>query len=387
MRKTKKRIAILGSTGSIGVNSLDVIRRFPEKYEITGLAANRSAALLIEQAKYFKPKQVALFDEEEAEKIRKKLPSSIKVLSGMDGIIKIATADKTDLVVSAMVGAAGLLPTYMAIKAGKTIALANKEALVVGGELITKEAKKNNVRILPVDSEHSAIFQSMEGHRHKDIKRLILTASGGPFLNVDAAKLKKVTPDDALKHPNWKMGKKITIDSATMMNKGLEAIEARWLFDIDIENISVIIHPESIIHSMVEYIDGSLVAQLGMPDMRVPISFALSYPERLENKYASLDLAKKGTLTFREPDMKKFKCLTLAIKAGKISGTMPAVLNASNEIAVHAFLERKISFTSIAEITEKTMDAHTVKKVKTIDDVLNADKWGRKKAKELIDKI
>ncbi|MBI5376345.1 MAG: 1-deoxy-D-xylulose-5-phosphate reductoisomerase [Candidatus Schekmanbacteria bacterium] len=383
----KKRIAILGSTGSIGVNSLDVIRRFPEKYEITGLAANRSAALLVEQAKYFKPKQVALFDEEEAEKIRKKLPSSIKVLSGMEGIIKIATAEQTDLVVSAMVGAAGLLPTYMAIKAGKTIALANKEALVVGGELITREAKKNNVRILPVDSEHSAIFQSMEGHRHKDIKRLILTASGGPFLNVDAAKLKKVTPDDALKHPNWKMGKKITIDSATMMNKGLEAIEARWLFDIDIENISVIIHPESIIHSMVEYIDGSLVAQLGMPDMRVPISFALSYPERLENKYASLDLAKKGTLTFREPDMKKFKCLTLAIKAGKISGTMPAVLNASNEIAVHAFLERKISFTSIADITSKTMDAHTVKKVKTIDDVLNADKWGRKKAKELIDKI
>lgn len=383
----KKRIAILGSTGSIGVNSLDVIRRFPEKYEITGLAANRSAALLIEQAKYFKPKQVALFNEEEAEKIRKKLPSSIKVLSGMEGIIEIATAEKTDLVVSAMVGAAGLLPTYMAIKAGKTIALANKEALVVGGELITREAKKNNVRILPVDSEHSAIFQSMEGHRHKDIKRLILTASGGPFLNVDAAKLKKVTPDDALKHPNWKMGKKITIDSATMMNKGLEAIEARWLFDIDIENISVIIHPESIIHSMVEYIDGCLVAQLGMPDMRVPISFALSYPERLENKYASLDLAKKGTLTFREPDLKKFKCLTLAIKAGKISGTMPAVLNASNEIAVHAFLERKISFTSIAEITEKTMDAHTVKKVKTIDDVLNADAWGRKKAKELIDKI
>ncbi len=383
----KKKIAILGSTGSIGRNCLDVIGRFPEKYEVIGLASNTSIDLLAEQVEKFKPREIALFDEDCAKAISSKINSSVKVYSGLDGLNRIAASDEVELLVSSMIGAAGLVPTYEAIKAGKTIALANKESLVVGGEVVTREAKKNNVNILPVDSEHSAIFQSMEGHRKEDIRRIIITASGGPFLEQNAGDMENIKPEDALKHPNWNMGKKITIDSATMMNKGLEAIEAKWLFDIDIDKISVVIHPESIIHSMVEYVDGSVVGQLGIPDMRIPISLALAYPERLPNEYPPLDLIEKGTLSFKKPDLKKFPCLALALEAGRTGGTMPAVLNASNEIAVNSFLEEKLKYTNIPVIVEKTMKCHDNGKVSEISDVLEADKWARSKAKEFIKKL
>lgn len=380
----KKKIAILGSTGSIGRNCLDVVARFPDKFDVIGLASNTNSALLKEQVEKFKPKEVALFDSDAAKLISSGISSSVNVYSGLEGLNKIAANAEIDLLVSSMIGAAGLVPTYEGIKAGKTIALANKESLVVGGKIITEEAKKNNVKILPVDSEHSAIFQSMEGHRKEDIRRIIITASGGPFLEYDLEKMKNIKPADALRHPNWKMGKKITVDSATMMNKGLEAIEAKWLFDIDIVKISVVVHPESIIHSMVEYVDGSVVGQLGIPDMRIPISLALAYPERLPNKYPPLDLAGKGALTFREPDLKKFPCLALALEAGKISGTMPAALNAANEVAVNSFLEEKLLYNRIPFVIEETMTRHKSGNVNTIEDVLEADRWAREKSADII---
>lgn len=379
----KKKIAILGSTGSIGVNALDVISRFPEKFEVISLGANRNISLFERQIKTFEPKEVALYDGEMAEKLKKKIHNR-KIFSGVEGLNRIAENPEVDLIISAIVGAVGLIPTYYGIKAGKDVALANKESMVIGGDLITKEAQKNGVKILPIDSEHSAIFQSIEGHRREDIKRIILTASGGPFFNTPKRVMDNVTPEQALKHPNWKMGKKITIDCANMMNKGLEAIEAKWLFGIDMDRIHVLVHPESIIHSMVEYVDGSVVAQLGIPDMRIPISLALGYPERLPNSLPSLNLVKQKKLTFFEPDLNKFPCIALAYEAGKRGGTIPAVMNASNEEAVTAYLNNKISFKEIPVVVKTAMKNHSSKEVRKLDDVLDADLWARRFARELI---
>lgn len=377
-----KRISILGSTGSIGVSTLDIVSRFPERFEIVGLAAGGNIDLLKEQIGRFRPRYVSVSEEAAALSLK---GMDCHVLHGIEGAIAVATAHEADMVVSAIVGAAGLVPTVAAIKAGKEIALANKETLVMAGELVIREAREAGVNILPVDSEHSAIFQSIVGHNREEIKRLILTASGGPFLNYPAERLKEVTPDDALNHPNWQMGKKVTVDSASLMNKGLEVIEARWLFDIPADRIDVHVHPQSIIHSMVEYIDGSVIAQMGIPDMRIPISYALSYPERLPIPLPSLNLFEIEKLTFLKPDHERFPCLNLAYKALRAGGTMPAVLNAANEIAVDAFLNNRIRFPEIPAIIEKVMSYHKNGAASHVDDILRADLWARGKAKEMVE--
>ena len=378
-----KKLAILGCTGSIGVNTLDIVYRFKDRYEIVALSAGTNINLLKEQVLKFKPKIVSVLNDHSAIKLREELkPHNVEILHGIEGAKKIATLPEVEMVISAIVGAAGLVPTFSAIQAGKDIALANKETLVMAGKLVMKEAKNNDVAILPVDSEHSAIFQSLLGHRKRDIKRIILTASGGPFLNCSYEELKTVTIREALEHPTWQMGRKITIDSASLMNKGLEVIEARWLFDVPHEKIDVHIHPQSIVHSMVEYVDGSVIAQMGVPDMRVPISYALSYPDRLETGLSSLNLNEIHKLTFELPDEERFPALKLAYRAVQEGGTMPAVLNAANEVAVEAFLGDKISFPQIPQIIEQTMDCHRVKDINTLQDSLDADHWARAKANE-----
>ncbi|OGV98925.1 MAG: 1-deoxy-D-xylulose-5-phosphate reductoisomerase [Nitrospinae bacterium RIFCSPLOWO2_02_FULL_39_110] len=379
-----KKISILGSTGSIGVNTLDVISRYPDKFQVVGLAGGGNEKLLLKQIRKFKPKIAALFNKEGGDRLREKLKNkNVSIVSGIDGIIEVATVPDADMVISAIVGAAGLIPTLSAIKANKDIALANKETLVMAGEIIMKEIDGKG-RIIPVDSEHSAIFQSLVGEKKKNIKKIILTASGGPFRNYSAAQFKNIRPEDALKHPNWLMGKKITIDSATLMNKGFEVIEAKWLFGVSDKDIEVLIHPQSIIHSLVEFIDGSVIAQLGIPDMRIPISYALNYPDRLEIALPSLNLAKIKNLSFEKPDTEKFPCLALAFEALKKGGTMPAVLNAANEIAVNSFLNREISFNEIPLVIEKTMNNHKNGHAKEISDILKADKWAREHARKLI---
>jgi len=380
-----RSLSILGSTGSIGVSTLDVVRQHPEKFSVTALAAGTDIALLAEQIKEFRPLAVSIRDEESVQKLRE-LCGEYKpeILFGVEGASTIAESDGTDMVVSAIVGAAGLVPTVRAIKAGKHIALANKETLVVAGQLVSDLVKQHKVHLLPVDSEHSAVFQSLAGHRTEDVERIILTASGGPFRNTPAEELKQVTLEQALKHPQWSMGAKITIDSATMMNKGLEVIEAHWLFNVPAEKIGVVVHPQSIIHSMVEYIDGCVMAQLGAPDMRAPIAYALAWPERCESGIPKLDLAKIGTLTFEEPDMVRFPALRLAFEALKAGRTCPAVLNAANEIAVAAFLDRKIGFTEIAETVDKTLQLHDAYAPVELDDYLQADRWARETAQKLI---
>ena len=379
-----KKISILGSTGSIGVNTLDVISRYPDKFQVVGLAGGRNEKLLLKQIRKFKPKIAALFNKEGGDRLREKLKNkNVSIVSGIDGIIEVATVLDADMVISAIVGAAGLIPTLSAIKANKDIALANKETLVMAGEIIMKEIDGKG-RIIPVDSEHSAIFQSLAGEKKKNIKKIILTASGGPFRNYSATQFKNIRPEDALKHPNWQMGKKITIDSATLMNKGFEVIEAKWLFGVSDKDIEVLIHPQSIIHSLVEFIDGSVIAQLGIPDMRIPISYALNYPDRLEIALPSLNLAKIKNLSFEKPDTEKFPCLALAFDALKKGGTMPAVLNAANEIAVNSFLNREISFNEIPLVIEKTMNNHENGHAKEISDILKADKWAREYAKKIM---
>ncbi|MEI6639305.1 MAG: 1-deoxy-D-xylulose-5-phosphate reductoisomerase [Chlorobium sp.] len=378
-------LSILGSTGSIGVSTLDVVRQHPDKFQVTGLAAGTDIALLAEQIKEFRPVAVSIRDEVSVQKLRN-LCGEYKpdILFGVEGAASIAEMEGSDMVVSAIVGAAGLVPTVRAIKAGKHIALANKETLVVAGQLVSDLVKQHGVHLLPVDSEHSAVFQSLAGHRAEDVERIILTASGGPFRNTPAEELKQVTLEQALKHPQWSMGAKITIDSATMMNKGLEVIEAHWLFNVPAEKIGVVVHPQSIIHSMVEYIDGCVMAQLGAPDMRAPIAYALAWPERCESGIPRLDLAKIGTLTFEEPDMVRFPALRLAYQALKAGRTYPAVLNAANEVAVAAFLDRKIGFIEIAETVEKTMQAHEGYAPVELDDYLQADRWARETAQKFI---
>ncbi len=383
-----KTIAILGSTGSIGTNTLDIIAKFPDKFRAAGLTAGTNVEKLEEQIRAFSPAAVAMSDEAAAERLRARCKGlKATILSGADGLRQVATMPGADLVISAIVGGAGLVPTLAAIKAGKFIALANKEPMVMAGRLMQDEARKHGVRIFPVDSEHSALFQSMEGHRAEDILRLILTASGGPLWTLAKEQLRHVTVEQALKHPNWKMGDKITIDSATLMNKGLEVVEARWLFDIPASKIEVVVHRESIIHSLVEYQDRSVIAQLGLPDMRTPIAYAMNYPERVPLDLPSLNLAQIGTLTFFNPDHDRFPCLGFGYEALKTGGTMPAVLNAANEVAVQAFLDRKIGFLGIADTIRRTMDAHKPVEVSTIEDALGTDAWARSKAGEIVDSL
>ncbi len=381
-----KKIALLGSTGSIGVNALNVIRANPEKYKVVALAAGKNIELLLKQIEDFRPMTVAVLDEALATELEERSGKGEKfeISFGTEGLVRIATLTEVDTVISAITGAAGLLPTYEAIKAGKQIALANKETMVMAGPLVLSEAEKHNVSILPIDSEHSAILQSLKGHPKEDIKRVILTASGGPFRDLSFEKMAEVTPAQALNHPNWSMGSKITIDSATMMNKGLEAIEARWLFDVDMEQISILIHPQSVVHSMVEYRDGSVVAQLGTPDMKIPISYALSYPRHFETGVSSLRLDEIGMLTFEKPDIKKFRCLDLALKAAEKGGSMPAVLNGANEIAVASFLEGKIGFLDIPDLIENVMEAHLPQPIDSIETVTEVDTWARNKAMTML---
>ena len=380
-----KRIVILGSTGSIGTNTLDIIAKFPDTFRAVGLTAGTNVEKLEEQIRTFSPAAVAMADDAAAERLRARCKGlKTTILSGADGLRQVATMPEADLVISAIVGGAGLVPTLAAIKAGKFIALANKEPMVMAGRLMQDEARKHGVRIFPVDSEHSALFQSMEGHRAEDILRLILTASGGPLWNMTKEQLQHVTVEQALKHPNWKMGDKITIDSATLMNKGLEVVEARWLFDIPASKIEVVVHRESIIHSLVEYQDRSVIAQLGLPDMRTPIAYAMNYPERVPLDLPSLNLARIGTLTFFDPDHDKFPCLGLGYEALRTGGTMPAVLNAANEVAVQAFLDRRIGFLGIADTIRRTMDAHVPVEVATLEDALGTDAWARAKAGEIV---
>ena len=380
-----KRIAILGSTGSIGVSTLDIVGRFPEKFRVVALAAGKNLTQLIAQIKSFQPLLVSLSQEEDAKKLRQELPDfEGDIVWGADGLLATATHEDADMVMAALVGAIGLPPTLAAVRAGKDVALANKEALVVSGELMTREAVQHGVQLLPVDSEHNAIFQALHGHKQERVKRIILTASGGPFLHRPAEDFQTIRIEEALQHPTWKMGNKITIDSATLMNKGLEVIEARWLFNLPPEQVSVIVHPQSIVHSLVEYVDGSVLAQLGIPDMRVPISYILAYPDRLPLTHLpQLNLAEAARLEFVEPDYDKFPCLGLAYTALERGGTCPAALNAANEVAVASFLSGRIAFTDIADINKQVLTAHAVQPVKDLESVLEADGWARAQAKKI----
>ncbi len=383
-----KQIVILGATGSIGTNTLDIINRFPDRFQILGLTAKSSDDKLEAIVRRLKPRVVALADPKSAAALARRIRTlNTEVLVGEEGIKQVACLSEADLVISAIVGAAGLIPTLSAIKTGTTVALANKEPMVMAGEIIQGEAKKRGLTILPIDSEHSAIFQVLNGERHIDIKRIVLTASGGPLLKLSKEMQQKVTKEEALNHPNWKMGPKISIDSATLMNKGLEIIEAKWLFDLPPEKIDVVIHPQSIIHSMVEFVDRSVVAQMGLPDMIVPISYVLNYPERTALDLPSLDLAAIGTLNFAAPDFTRFPLLSLAYEVLKAGGTLPSVLNAANEVAVAAFLNERIAFGEIENVIRKTVDAHLPQKAQSIDDVMAADAWARSAGEQTIAQI
>ena len=380
-----RTIALLGSTGSIGMSTLDLARRFPERFKVDGLVAGENLKRLVSQIREFAPRCVAIKNEEDVPRLRKLLGNNrTEVLHGERGAAAVSTAHEVDVVVAAIVGGAGLLPTLAAVRAGKEVALANKEALVMAGEIFVNAAKQKGIRLLPVDSEHSAIFQCLQGNRQDEVDKLILTASGGPFLRTPLKLLNRATVAQALKHPNWKMGRKITIDSATMMNKGLEVVEARWEFDMDPSRIDVVIHPQSVVHSMVRYQDGSIIAQLGIPDMRIPIAYALTYPHRLKGGWKPLDLTQHGELNFLPVDSKRFPALRLAYAALKEGGTMSAVLNAANEVAVAAFLERKIGFRDIHRIIDKTMQGHLPRRPKEVDEVLEVDRWARQTASSLI---
>ena len=371
-----KKIAILGSTGSIGTQTLDVVREHSDELQVVALAAGSNKERLKEQIKEFHPKLVSLSDEKKAQELKEELAGEqVEVVCGMEGLIEVAGADSADVVVPAVVGMMGILPTMEAIKKGKDIALANKETLVTAGHLIIPMAKEYGVSILPVDSEHSAIFQSLQGEPKAALDKILLTASGGPFRGKSAEFLETVTLEDALNHPNWSMGPKITIDSSTMVNKGLEVMEAKWLFGVDYSQIEVVIQPQSIIHSMVQYVDGAIIAQLGTPDMRVPIEYALFYPERRSLSGDRLDFSKLSQITFEKPDYKVFRGLSLAIEAGKTGGTMPTVFNAANERAVAKFLKGEIKYTDIVRSIEKCMDAHKVSAHPDLEEILATEQW------------
>lgn len=385
----QKKIAILGSTGSIGTQTLDIVRRDPNM-EVVSLSAHSNIDLLEEQIKEFRPQLVCVMKEEKAEELKKRLKRTsyeIDVVTGVEGLIEVATLNEAEIVVTAVVGMIGLLPTIRAIEAKKTIALANKETLVTAGELVMNLAKEHGVSILPVDSEHSAVFQCLRGNKHGEIENIILTASGGPFREYTKEQLENVTVEQALNHPNWKMGSKITIDSATLMNKGLEVIEAKHLFDVAPEQIDVVVHKESIVHSMVEYVDGSTIAQLGMPDMRHPIGYALYYPERTHlDCISKLKLAEIKNLSFEHPRKDVFPCLQYAYDALKVGGTMPAVLNAANEVVVEAFLNGKISFMEIPQIIHNVMEEHICISSPTLEQILESDAWARACSRKKVDK-
>ena len=377
-------LTILGSTGSIGKQALQVIDAFPDRFKITGLSARENIVELEKQARKYQPEAIAVYSEKQAEKLVSNLQDmNIRVLCGAQGIEQLAIWPGSEMVLVALVGFSGLLPALAALKSGKDIALANKEALVVGGELVMMEATKQGRSIIPVDSEHSAVFQCLQAGKNEEVHRIVLTASGGPFLGWPRARLLNVTPSQALKHPNWDMGEKITIDSATLMNKGFEVIEAHWLFNLQYHQIDVVIHPESIVHSMVEYIDGSVIAQMGQPSMLHPIQYAFSFPQRWDSDHKNLDLAKIGTLHFSKPDYRVFPCLHLAYEAGKTGGTMPAVLNAANEIAVYHFLKEQLMFINIPGLLERVMEKHRVVSQPSLEEIVHADQWARKEASQL----
>jgi 1-deoxy-D-xylulose-5-phosphate reductoisomerase len=372
-----KKILILGSSGSIGINTLNVVRNFPDKFRVIGLSVNSKIDTLEQQIKEFHPEFVVVTNESKAIELKSNIGNLCEVFAGNDGLLKVSSEKDYDVLLGAIVGFAGLAPTIEAIKRGKRIALANKETLVVAGELVTKLILENSSEIIPVDSEHSAIYQCLVGENLNEVEKLILTASGGPFLNKDKSFFENATLDEALNHPNWKMGSKITIDSATMMNKGLEVIEAHWLFGLPVEKINVVVHPQSIIHSMVQFVDGSVKAQLGIPDMKLPIQYALTFPERFRNNFKRTDLPAINNLTFFEPDFDKFECLELAFEVLKTGGTAPCILNAANEVAVDKFLNKKIKFSQISELIKNALDKIENHSDPDIETIFECDKKTR----------
>lgn len=380
--RSKKGISILGSTGSIGRNTLEVVRMHPERFKVVSLAAGSNIALLKEQIEEFRPAFVSVTDKNATEALRASLSVPVEVGFAMEGAERAAAFEGVQMCVSAIAGAAGLLPTMAAIRAGIDIALANKETLVLAGPLVMAEVKRRGIRLLPVDSEHSAVYQSIAGHRPEDIRRIILTASGGPFLKTPLHEFQNLTPREALNHPRWKMGKKITVDSATLVNKGLEVIEAKWLFDVPADKISVVIHPQSIVHSMVEYVDGSIMAQMGNPDMKGPIAYALSWPERIDSGAAPLGFQGLN-LEFLDPEPERFPCLGLAFDALKMGGTAPAVLNAADEVAVGMFLDGALPFTGIYRVIREVMERLGSSRLASIEDVVEADTRAREAARAL----
>src|SRR5271163_4430638 len=383
-----KGISILGSTGSVGVTTLDVVSRFPERFRVVAMAAGQNLDLLVDQVRRFKPELVSVATPELARDLRGRLSGEkVDILHGMDGAIAVATHRDAQFVMSAIVGAVGLRPTLAAAKAGKDVGFANKETLVVAGEVMTRAVRDSGSLLLPVDSEHNAIFQCLEGRKRANLKRIILTASGGPFLKLPMERFAGVTIAEALQHPTWRMGAKITIDSASLMNKGLEVIEARWLFDLPAELISVVIHPQSVVHSMVEMIDGSVIAEMAVPDMAIPVAYALAYPERLPLTHLKpLSLAECGALTFEEPDINRFPCLRLAFEALNAAGTMPCALNAANEVMVAAFLAGETQFLDIARNIETVMTRHSNQPARSLEDLIETDGWARAQARELIER-
>jgi 1-deoxy-D-xylulose-5-phosphate reductoisomerase len=375
----RKKMVILGSTGSIGQQTLEVIRKYSNEFEVIGLSGWENTTFLKEQISLFKPKVAAVKNEYVARKLKRDLDTSsdIKVLWGTEGLIEISTLEEAEIIVVAITGIASLIPTFEAVKKGKKIALASKEAMVVAGELLVSEAKLRNAKILPIDSEHSAILQCLNNEKKDCVEKIILTASGGALYDFTETALKNVSIEDALNHPTWKMGKKVTIDSATLMNKGLEVIEAKWFFDIPLNKIEIVIHPQSYVHSMVQFVDGTILAQICEHDMKIPIQYALFYPNRTRNNFSRLELTKVGQLTFKKPNFNKFPCIKLAYQALETGGTMPAVLNGANEIAVNAFLNGQISFSAIPLIIQYTMKEHKPKYNPNISDILDADYWAR----------
>ncbi len=378
-----KNVVLLGSTGSIGTSTLKVADDLPDRLRIIGLAAGNNTKLLLEQTLKYQPAAISINDPAKAQELQSALGTKADVFSGDEGLIKLATMPAADIVLIAIVGTAGLQPALAAIRAGKDIAVASKEILVMAGETVMSEARKHGVRVLAVDSEHSAIFQCLEDKPRDSVRQLLLTASGGPFRDKKLwpkESFAEITVEKALKHPSWVMGQKITIDSATLFNKGLEMIEARWLFDIEMPRVNVVVHPQSVVHSMVEFVDGSIIAQLSTPDMCLPIQYALLYPERVNSDRVQTNFAKIGSLTFEEPDPERFPALVLARRAGEVGGTLPAVLNAANEVAVAAFCARKLSFPGITALVQRTMDAHRIVEHPTLDQILAADAWARQEA-------
>jgi 1-deoxy-D-xylulose-5-phosphate reductoisomerase len=378
-----RNVVLLGSTGSIGTSTVKVAEDLPDRIRLLGLAAGNNVELLLEQTRKHRPEAISITDPAKARELRDLLGTGTEVFSGAEGLVKLATLPGADIVLIAIVGTAGLQPALAAIRAGKDIAVASKEILVMAGEIVMREARQQGVKVLAVDSEHSAIFQCLDGKPPGSVRRLWLTASGGPFRTTPKEEFAAITVERALKHPSWVMGRKITIDSATLFNKGLEMIEARWLFDVEMARVSVVVHPQSVVHSMVEFVDGSMLAQLSTPDMCLPIQYALTYPDRAPSERVQTNLAKLGNLTFEEPDPERFPALELARRAGEVGGTLPAVLNAANEVAVEAFVDRRISFPDISTVVRRTMDRHQVVAHPALEQIIAADAWARAEAAAL----